>query len=132
MKSAKRARIEKHGWRVGGVQEFVGLSVDEVAFIELKLILSRSLRIRREKLQLSQVALAKQVKSSQSRVAKMEAGDPSVSIDLLIRTLFALGATSREVASVISKSGTTKAASGLDGSPTPYLVAAQSKSRRAR
>jgi len=60
--------------------------------------------------QLSQVALAKRVKSGQSRVAKMEAGDPSVSIDLLLRTLFALGATSREVASAISKSGATKAA----------------------
>ena len=110
MKSAKRAKLVKHGWRVGGVQELVGLSVDEVAFIELKLVLSRSLKTRRKKLQLSQVALANRVKSSQSRVAKMEAGDPSVSIDLLIRTLFALGATSREVASAISKSGATKAA----------------------
>jgi transcriptional regulator with XRE-family HTH domain len=42
---------------------------------------------------LTQVALAKKIKSSQSRVAKMEAGDPSVSIDLLVRSLIALGET---------------------------------------
>jgi transcriptional regulator with XRE-family HTH domain len=42
---------------------------------------------------MTQVAVAKKIKSSQSRVAKMEAGDPSVSIDLLVRSLLALRET---------------------------------------
>src|SRR5581483_4278956 len=48
---------------------------------------------RRAELGLSQAVVAKRLGSSQSRVAKMEAGDPSVSLDLLLRALLALGAT---------------------------------------
>jgi len=51
---------------------------------------------------LSQTELAKLLHPSQSRVAKMEGGDPSVSIDLLIRSLLALGASNRDLARAIS------------------------------
>ena len=84
------------------VQEFLELSSEEVAYIELKLRLSASLRERRKRRKLSQVQLAELIESSQSRVAKMEGGDPSVSIDLLIRSLLTLGASKRELARVIS------------------------------
>ena len=102
MRSSKRARLEKKGWRVGTVQEFLELSPEESAYIEMKLRLSTSLRQRRKRRNLSQVQLAELIESSQSRVAKMEGGDPSVSIDLLIRSLLALGASNRELAKVIS------------------------------
>ena len=68
----------------------------------MKLTLSRGLRDRRARRRLSQAQLARLLKSSQSRVAKMEAGDPSVSIDLLIRSLLALGATPKELAQVLT------------------------------
>jgi hypothetical protein len=42
------------------------------------------------------------VHSSQSRIAKMEAGDPSVSIDLIMKSLLALGASPKDVAKAIS------------------------------
>jgi transcriptional regulator with XRE-family HTH domain len=60
--------------------------------------LSRALKERRSRRRLSQGQLANLLGSSQSRVAKMEAGDPSVSLDLLIRSLLALGATHRDLA----------------------------------
>jgi hypothetical protein len=41
--------------------------------------------------------------SSQSRVAKMEKGDPSVSIDLLIRSLFNLGMSKKYLAQILLK-----------------------------
>jgi hypothetical protein len=41
--------------------------------------------------------VAKAIKSSQSRVAKMEAGERSVSLDLLVRTLLALGTSNSDV-----------------------------------
>jgi len=104
MRSSKRERLEKKGWKVGTVEEFLDLSPEESAYIEMKLRLSESLRRRRKRRKLSQVQLAKLIKSSQSRVAKMEGGDPSVSIDLLIRSLLALGAPNRELAKVISSS----------------------------
>ena len=87
----KKRKLEKKGWRVGSVSDFLELSPEENAYVELKVRLSKELRQRRQKLGISQVEVAKKLQSSQSRVAKMEAGDPSVSIDLLVRSLLALG-----------------------------------------
>lgn len=91
MTTEKKRKLEKKGWRVGSVSDFLGLSPEENAYVELKVRLSKELRQRRQKLGISQVEVAKKLQSSQSRVAKMEAGDPSVSIDLLVRSLLALG-----------------------------------------
>ena len=102
MREAKRQRLEAKGWRVGTVEEFLQLSPEESAYVELRLKLSDGLKERRQQQNLTQVDLAKLVKSSQSRVAKMEAGDPSVSLDLLIRSLLALGASSRDLARIIA------------------------------
>ena len=104
MLKAKRTALERKGWKVGSADDFLGLTPEETAYIEMKLRLSENLRKRRVRQRLSQVQLAKLIKSSQSRVAKMEGGDPSVSIDLLIRSLLALGASDRELAKVISSS----------------------------
>jgi ribosome-binding protein aMBF1 (putative translation factor) len=95
MHKAKQQRLEKSGWNVGSVDEFLNLRPHESAYVELKLALSRSLQTRRRQKQLTQEQLARLLKSSQSHVAKMEAGDPSVSIDLLVRSLLALGASSK-------------------------------------
>jgi predicted transcriptional regulator len=108
MRKTKKERLEKKGWKVGTVKEFLDLTTEEAAYIELKLRLSENLRRRRQRSNLSQVELAKLVRSSQSRVAKMESGDPSVSLDLLIRSLLAFGASNRELANVISSSRRSK------------------------
>jgi len=102
MRQSKRRKLERKGWKVGTVREFLGLSEQEVAYVELRARLSESLRKRRTRGRLTQTALAKRIRSSQSRVAKMESGDPSVSLDLLIRSLLALGASSRDLARTIS------------------------------
>jgi hypothetical protein len=109
MKSTKRARLEAQGWRVGSAAEFLELTPEENAFVETKLALSRCVRSLRLAQHVSQDALAKRLKSSQSRVAKMEAADATVSVDLLLRALFALGANRRDIAVAIQK-GRTKAA----------------------
>jgi DNA-binding XRE family transcriptional regulator len=102
MDKAKRTRLEEAGWAVGSTADFLDLSADEAAFVELKLALSEQLRACREDEGLSQTALAKRLGSSQSRVAKMEASDPSVSVDLLIRGLLAVGASRSDIASAIA------------------------------
>ena len=101
MKKTKKDRLEAAGWKLGSTADFLDLSPEEVAFIEMKLALARNLRLRRQRRKLSQAQLAKLLNSSQSRVAKMEAADPTVSLDLLIRSLLALGANARDVARVI-------------------------------
>ena len=102
MKKAKKDRLEAAGWRVGSTADFLDLSPDEVAFIEMKLALAKNIRTRRLRQRLSQNQLAKLIESSQSRVAKMEAADASVSVDLLIRALLVLGASRKEVARIIA------------------------------
>ena len=109
MRKSKRERLEAKGWRVGTAQEFLGLSNEESAYVELRVRLADSLRQRRQKRSLSQVELARVVHSSQSRVAKMESGDPTVSLDLLIRSLLALGASARDIARAISGQPLAKA-----------------------
>jgi predicted transcriptional regulator len=109
MRKSKRERLEAKGWRFGTAQEFLGLSNEESAYVELRVRLADSLRQRRQKQNLSQVELARVVHSSQSRVAKMESGDPTVSLDLLIRSLLALGASARDIARAISGQRLAKA-----------------------
>lgn len=101
MRKSKRAVLEAHGWAVGTVDEFLGLSPEESVLVELKLRLSDALRARRTELGLSQDAVAKRLRSSQSRIAKMESGDSSVSFDLLVRALIGLGATTKDLAKAI-------------------------------
>jgi len=102
VKQSKRQKLEKNGWRVSTASDFLGLSAEESAYIEMKLALSDSLREEREKQKLSQVQLARLIASSQSRVAKMEAADSSVSMDLLVKSLLALGVARKKVARVLA------------------------------
>ena len=102
MRESKKKRLEKKGWRIGTAEEFLGLSGEESEYIELKLKLSEALKNERQRKGLTQVETARVLRSSQSRIAKMEAGDPSVSVDLLIRALFALGTTPRELGRLVA------------------------------
>lgn len=103
MNEAKRKKLEAKGWRVGSTQEFLGLSNGDAAFIEVKLKLARSLRAKRLKRRMGQIQVAKIIHSSQSRVAKMEAADSSVSVDLLVRSHLALGTSSPELGRIIAR-----------------------------
>ena len=102
MNSDKRKRLEAAGWKFGSAAEFLKLTPEEEAYIDLKLSLSQALEARRKSRKLTQKALAVRLKSSQPRVAMMEKGDPSVSVDLLVRGLFALGVTRKELARAVS------------------------------
>ena len=88
---------------MGDAADFLGLSDEEAALVEMKLGLADSLRRRRQARKLTQTQLAKRLGSSQSRVAKMEAADPAVSLDLLVRALLELGATRTQVAKAMTK-----------------------------
>jgi len=87
-------------WLAG---DFLELTPEEAAFVETKLALTQTLRERRAAKHLTQHSLAKRLSSSQSRIAKMEAGDSSVSVDLLLRALFALGAKPRDIANALRR-----------------------------
>src|SRR5947199_10539597 len=104
MDKAKKERLEAKGWKIGTVADLLGMTPEESAYVELRLKLSEAVRDFRKKKHLTQVQLADLLESSQSRVAKAEAGDETVSLDLLIRSLLAMGASSQDLAKVISGS----------------------------
>ena len=102
MDKRKKKFIESKGYKVGSVEQFLDLTTEESEYIELKLALSEALAKRRKSSKLTQVQLAKILKSSQSRIAKMEKGDPSVSLDLLVKSLLAMGAKKENIAKAIA------------------------------
>ena len=103
MDNQKAERLKGAGWAIGDAGDFLDLSDEDRAFIETKLALAMAVRDRRKRCKLSQAQFARKVGSSQSRVAKMEAADPTVSLDLLVRSLLSLGATQADIATAIRK-----------------------------
>ncbi len=101
MDKVKREQLEARGWKVGTAAEFLELTPEESALVEIKLALSRTLRQRRQG-QMTQAELAEKIHSSQPRIAKAENGDRSVSIELLIQAILATGATTQEIGEMIS------------------------------
>ena len=102
MREDKQKRLAAKGWKIGTARSFLQLSPEEEAFIEVRLRLAEALKQHRTRRRITQVALARILGSSQSRVAKMESGDPTVSLDLLVRSLLALGASRSDIARVIA------------------------------
>jgi len=102
MNQKKIEHLEAKGWKVGTADDFLELTPAESTYLNLKFSLSQSLREYRKKQKMSQNELAALINSSQSRVAKMESGDSSVSLDLLVRSLLALGITIHELAEIIT------------------------------
>jgi DNA-binding XRE family transcriptional regulator len=103
MRVSKRKKLAAKGWKIGSARVFLRLSPEEAAYIEVRLRLADGLKTRRRSRGITQTELAQTLHSSQSRIAKMEAGDPSVSLDLLVKSLLALGATDRDLAAIIER-----------------------------
>jgi len=101
MKAEKKKRLESVGWKVGNAADFLELTPQEAVYVEMKMHLADKLEAKRKAKGLTQAELAARLDSSQSRVAFMEKGDPSVSVDLILRGLLALGASRREIANAI-------------------------------
>ena len=101
MDKGKKRQLEAKGFRIGDAKDFLGLSPEESAYIDMKMALSQALVQKRKQQRLTQLELARKLNSSQSRVAKMEKGDPTVSVDLLVKALLAMGANNKSIAKTI-------------------------------
>ncbi|MFO5528431.1 MAG: helix-turn-helix transcriptional regulator [Cuspidothrix sp.] len=101
MDKLKRECLQVKGWKIGTATEFLELTPEEAALVEIKLALSRNLKVRRQNL-MTQTDLANKIHSSQPRIANAENGDPSVSIELLIRAMLATGATPQDIGQIIA------------------------------
>jgi DNA-binding XRE family transcriptional regulator len=103
MKKAKANKLIKSGWKVSDAKELLDISDEEMRLIETKRALIRLVREVRATSKITREKLAEMINSSQSRIAKMEAASPDVSLDLVFRALFAMGVSKMEVARVIDK-----------------------------
>ena len=106
MKTSKHKKLEAAGWQVGSTADFLELSEAEEMLVNMKLALAAEVKALRIQLKLTQHDLAKRIGSSQSRVAKIEVADRTVSFDLLVRSLAALGASRAHIGKIV---GTRKA-----------------------
>jgi ribosome-binding protein aMBF1 (putative translation factor) len=102
MKQSKRKKLERAGFQVGTVQEFLGLSDEEMALIDLKVRLVEMLKSVRQTSGMTQRRLAEVMRSSQSRIAKIEGADANVSLDLICKALFAMGVSRQALGKVIA------------------------------
>ena len=102
MQDRKKKALIAKGYVIGSVDEFLGLTKEESAYVEMKLALAMEVAKKRKKRKMTQAQVAELIHSSQSRIAKMECGDPSVSLDLLIKTLLALGTQRKTLARVMA------------------------------
>jgi len=91
MDKRTRDRLTAAGFRVCDAEDFLELSDEERQLVELRVQVGKAVRRRRQERTLSQKQLAAKLKSSQSRVAKIESAAADVSLDLSIRALFAAG-----------------------------------------
>ncbi len=118
MKAAKRKKLEAAGWKVGSVSQFLELSDAEAMLVNVKLALSKKAKELRQSKKITQNDLAKLLGSSQSRVAKLETSDRSVSLELLIRALVTLGATRAQIGKIVgAKAAPTKKTSASKKRP---------------
>ncbi len=102
MQRTKQKKLQAAGWRVGSAADFLELTAEEAALVEIRLRLARSLRSLRKKHHMTQESMAKRLGSSQSRIAKMGKADPSVSLELMVRSAVALGPSAKDVGQAIS------------------------------
>ena len=100
MNTEKRKRLESKGWKFGTTKEFLQLTIEDEGYIEMKLALADALEKKRKEQHLTQKQLAGMLKSSQPRVAMIEKGDSSVTLDLIVRGLLALGAKPKKLAAI--------------------------------
>jgi hypothetical protein len=89
--TSKREAMEAAGWASGDAGDFLGLTDEERRLVELRLAVSRAVRRRRVDANLTQQQVAAKIRSSQSRVAKIEAGAADVPLDPMFSGLFAVG-----------------------------------------
>jgi len=122
MDKHKRQNLEKAGFRVGTTADFLDLTPEEVAYLEIRLEISELIRLQRKKRGWTQIELALSMGSSQSRIAKMETGDPSTSLDLMLKALIRLGISKHELGDALA----TPTPASSTRSSTPHAASVSS------
>jgi ribosome-binding protein aMBF1 (putative translation factor) len=101
MDKKRQQQLEEKGFRVGSAADFLELSQEEEAYIDIRLDISNMVKGQRAKKGWTQQQLARAIGSSQSRIAKLEGGDPGISMDLMIKALLQLGTSKKQIGKLL-------------------------------
>jgi len=101
MEKNKRDKLKEKGYRIGSAADFLKLTPEEEAYIDIRLDISNMVKAQRAKKGWTQEQLARSIGSSQSRIAKLEAGDPGISMDLMIKALLRLGTSKKQIGKLL-------------------------------
>ncbi len=110
MRSKKKSALKAAGWAVGNADEFAGLTASEATLLDIRSALGARVRRMRASTGITQSELANTMGSSQSRVAKIEAEHPGVSLELVLRALMALGASRSDLGKYIAATASAQTA----------------------
>jgi ribosome-binding protein aMBF1 (putative translation factor) len=101
MDKKRKQQLEEKGFRVGSTADFLELSPEEETYIDIRLDISNLVKSQRAKRGWTQEQLARAIGSSQSRIAKLEGGDPGISMDLMIKALLRLGTSKKQIGKLL-------------------------------
>ncbi|NBC02135.1 MAG: helix-turn-helix domain-containing protein [Bacteroidetes bacterium] len=101
MEKKKREQLKEKGYRIGSAADFLELTPEEEAYIDIRLDISNMVKAQRAKRGWTQEQLARSIGSSQSRIAKLEGGDPGISMDLMIKALLRLGTSKKQIGKLL-------------------------------
>lgn len=101
MDKKKRKELEQKGFKIGSTGDYLELTPEEESYIDIRLDIRDLLKSQRTKKGWTQQQLADSIGSSQSRIAKLEAGDPGISLDLMFKALLQLGTSKKEIGKML-------------------------------
>ena len=96
------ARMDAAGWKTVTIAEFLDLTPEDMAFIQVRRTFARAVRNRREVSGLSRTALAETLGLSETQIALMEGNASSISMDVMLRAFLAMGATQNDLAEALA------------------------------
>jgi DNA-binding XRE family transcriptional regulator len=108
MGSVLTEKKRKDGWAEGDAADFLGLDNAESRLIDMKISAVFAIRRLRAEKDMTQAQLAKAIGISQPRLAKLESLGAGVSLDQIMKALFAVGGSVSDLVTFPPKPGVNR------------------------
>lgn len=100
MDAERKKKLEAAGWKFGDYADFLGMTPEEKAVVEIRLAATREMERLRAENPISQEELARRMGTKQPNVSKLFKNPGKATLDTLFRALLALGSTPKKIASL--------------------------------
>lgn len=100
MDAERKKKLEAAGWKFGDYADFLGMTPEEKAIVEIRLAATREMERLRAENPISQEELARRMGTKQPNVSKLFKNPGNATLDTLFRALLALGSTPKKIAAL--------------------------------